>query len=549
MAKSISFGEVNLDVEAGRSPQPPKPQPETPFRIAVIGDFSGRANRAAAGGQQGSRPRPMLVDRDNLDEVMAKLGVRLSLRLAGEAGAQVELRFREIEDFEPDSIYSRAELFRTLRDARRRLADTSEFEKAAAELGLIRPGGEAGPESGAGTAKESLAAKESSAGRESPAGGETPTPDVASLTGGSLLEGALEATVERTRAASGAGGISSRRREDDLSEFLRRAVAPYAVADPHPKQGEVLSRWDQAINDQMRAVLHHPDYQALEAAWRGLHLLTRRLDTGAELKVYFIDCSKDELAEDLENCGDLRECRLAKALTDSQGDWAADPGWALFAGLFRFDAAVADTVLLARMAVVAGYLGAPFVSEAVPGVFGCRDLSATPDPANWKRPAAEAAESWKALRAMPQSRHLALAAPRFLLRPPYGEETVPAEEFPFEEVSVEDSTNLRHEDFLWGNPAVAIALMLGENFSRHGWDMRPGAVRELDGVPMFLYKQNGEPRQLPCAEAWLGERAAEAMLDYGVLPLLARKDRDAVVLFDLRSLSKGDDALAGPWDS
>lgn len=540
MAKSISFGEVNLDVEAGRSRQPPKPEPETPFRIVVIGDFSGRSNRAAAAGPQTSRPRPMLVDRDNFDEVMAGLGVRLSLGLGGEAGPQVELRFREIEDFEPDSIYASADLFRTLRDARRRLADTSEFEKAAAELGLIQRGGQAGPGSGSGAANPSMAA------RESPAVGEAATPDVASLTGGSLLEGALEATVERTRAASGAGGISTRRREDDLSEFLRRAVAPYAVADPHPKQQEVLERWDQAISDQMRAVLHHPDYQALEAAWRGLYLLTRRLDTGTELKVYLVDCSKDELAEDLENCGDLRQCRLAKALTDPQGDWAADPGWAVFAGLFRFDAAVSDTVLLARMAVVAGYLGAPFVAEAVPSVFGCPDLSTTPDPADWRRPAAE---SWNALRAMPQSRHLALAAPRFLLRPPYGEETLPAEEFPFEEVSVDGATGLRHEDFLWGNPAAAIALMLGENFSRHGWDMRPGAVRELDGVSMYLYKQAGEPRQLPCAEAWLGERAADAMLDYGVLPLLARKDRDAVVLFDLRSLAAGDEPLAGPWDS
>jgi hypothetical protein len=79
--------------------------------------------------------------------------------------------------------------------------------------------------------------------------------------------------------------------------------------------------------------------------------------------------------------------------------------------------------------------------------------------------------------------------------------------------------------------------------------MRPGAVREFDGVAMYLYKQGGEPRQLPCAEAWLGERAADTMLDYGVLPLLARKDRDSVVLFDLRSLAAGDEPLAGPWDS
>jgi type VI secretion system protein ImpC len=149
---------------------------------------------------------------------------------------------------------------------------------------------------------------------------------------------------------------------------------------------------------------------------------------------------------------------------------------------------------------------------------------------------------------MPQARHLALAAPRLLLRLPYGKETVPTEAFPFEEVLTE-AAGPRHDDFLWGNPALACACMLGENFSRHGWDMRPGAVRELASVPMYLYKRGGEARQLPCGEAWLGERAAAAMLDCGVLPLLSVKDHDAVVLFDLRSLANGDEPLAGPWGS
>jgi predicted component of type VI protein secretion system len=150
---------------------------------------------------------------------------------------------------------------------------------------------------------------------------------------------------------------------------------------------------------------------------------------------------------------------------------------------------------------------------------------------------------------MPQARYLALAAPRFLLRLPYGEETVPTEEFPFEEVSMEESSGPRHEDFLWGNPALACACLLGQNFSRHGWEMRPGQVRQIDGIPLYLYKHRGEAKQLPTAEAWLGERAAEAMLEDGVLPLLTVKNRDAIVLFDVRSLAAGDEPLAGAWDS
>ena len=544
MAESISFGEVHLDVEPGRARQRPTPRSETPFRIVVLGDFSGRSNRAAAGGERDAGPRVILVDRDNLDDVVEKLGTRLTLPIEGESGAGVQLRFRELDDFDPDRIYEQTSLFRTLRETRKRLADPDEFEKAAAALGLIRRGAGGSPGQARGRASGEAAGR-----AESREAGET-TPDASLLSGANLLEDALEVTAERTRPAGEAAGRQSRGREDELSAFLRRVVAPYAVASPHPKQDEVLGHWDKAITEQMRAVLHHPDCQALEAAWRGLFLLTRRLETGTDLKIYLVDWSQEELAADLGNCKDLRECRLAQALADPGGDWASDPGWGVFAGLYRFGASVEDAVSLARLAVVAGYLGAPVVAEASPDVFACESLAATPHPADWKQALdPEAKQSWEALRGLPQARYLGLVAPRFLLRLPYGEETVPTEAFPFEEVSLEGPSGPRHEEFLWGNPALVCACMLGQNFRRHGWEMRPGQVRQIDGIPIFLYKHGGETHQLPTAEAWLGERAAEAMLEWGVMPLLSVKDRDAVVLFDLRSLAAGDEALAGAWDS
>jgi type VI secretion system ImpC/EvpB family protein len=373
-------------------------------------------------------------------------------------------------------------------------------------------------------------------------------PDARILSGANLLEDAHEATAERAQPAEKPAGGPRRAREDDLSAFLRGVVAPYAVAGPHPKQEQVLARWDQAIAEQMRAILHHPDFQALEAAWRGLFLLTRRLETGSELKIYLIDCSQQELAAEFERHDDPQHCCLAKTLADPGGEWAGDPGWGVLAGLYRFHATAEDALSLARLAVVASHLGAPLIAEAAPDVFGCDSLALTHDPSGWKRAyGPEVAEAWEVLRALPQSRYLALAAPRFLLRLPYGKETVPTEEFPFEEVSLEGASGPRHEELLWGNPALGCACMLGLNFTRHGWEMRPGQVRQLDGIPIYLYKQGGEARQLPPAEAWLGERAAAAMLKFGVMPLLSVKNRDAAVLFDLRSLAKDDGPLAGAW--
>lgn len=63
MAKPIAFGDVSLDVNAGRQalaeeePIKLRPDPEDPFRILILGNFSGRG---AGNG------KPIAIDRDNM---------------------------------------------------------------------------------------------------------------------------------------------------------------------------------------------------------------------------------------------------------------------------------------------------------------------------------------------------------------------------------------------------------------------------------------------------------------------------------------------------
>src|SRR5689334_15104770 len=79
--------------------------PDTPFRILVLGDFSGRANRGLNSGLAGRRP--VLVDLDNFEDVMQGMDVSLHL-------PSTSLHVRELDDFLPDNIYRTAEIFRTL---------------------------------------------------------------------------------------------------------------------------------------------------------------------------------------------------------------------------------------------------------------------------------------------------------------------------------------------------------------------------------------------------------------------------------------------------
>jgi predicted component of type VI protein secretion system len=90
VAKPYDFGRVELDTEPGKQ-KTYTPEPETPFRILVLGNFSGATEKSA-------NPKPVLVDRDNFDEVMKRIAP--SAWIDAPSGS-FSVSFRELDDFHP----------------------------------------------------------------------------------------------------------------------------------------------------------------------------------------------------------------------------------------------------------------------------------------------------------------------------------------------------------------------------------------------------------------------------------------------------------------
>jgi type VI secretion system protein ImpC len=522
MSNRPSFGEIHLDVTAGREQQRLRPEPETPFRIAILGDFSGRANRGLleSGDALASR-RPRLIDRDNFDSVLAKIAPRLELAPAGEDGFRVSLRFADLDDFHPDKLFEQAEIFRKLRETRRNLSDSATFAKTASELGLVTkpPLSEKSPQAAARPVSSA---------------------DVQSVVSGSLLDEMVEATEGR-----GEEGYSPKR-PDEWTTLVSRIVAPHTVAKADPLQAKLIALIDKATSAQMAALLHTPDFQALEAAWRAVFFLVRRVETDSRLKLFLIDVSKQELAADLRAGADLSSTGIYQLLVQQTvGTPGAEP-WSVIAGNFTFGPTQEDVELLARIAKVAASAGAPFVAGASPRFLGCNSAVDLPEVRQRRiQMSAETVASWKSLKSSPEARFVGLALPRFLLRLPYGRDTEPAELFQFEEI-LDPSA---HENYLWGNAAFACVLLLGESFAEQGWKLRPGTLSEISGLPVYVYAVEGEPRTLPCAEVLLTETAAEKMMEEGFMPLASLKDQAAVRLVRFQSIADPVGALAGRWES
>jgi type VI secretion system protein ImpC len=518
MAKPFDFGEINLDVTAGALRAAGSADSETPFQIAVLGDFSGRGNRGICetGAKLAGR-RAIPVDRDNFDEVIAKLAPEIRLPV-GRDGAMESLRFSELDDFLPDRLFEQAEIFARFRELRLRVEDPATFPAVAAELGIGSRG--------------TVAEKASSPVR--PVG--PPSPE--SLAGGSLLDQMVEQTEER------GSGTRPSRAPDELQEFVRRVTEPHLVAASDPRQAEVLAIVDKAIGAQMSALLHVPDLQSLEAAWRAVFFLIRRVETGSQLKLFLIDVSKEELAADLGAGADLSDSGLYRRLVEKSVGTPGTEPWTLLVGNYTFGPGRVDAELLGRLAKIAAAAGAPFLAAADSRLVGCASFGRNPSPCDWRfELPVEDAQAWAALRGLPQASYIGLLLPRFLLRLPYGKNTRAVETFAFEEMAPDPA----HEDYLWANPSFAAALLLAQAFSEEGWNMRPGTVSAIGGLPLHVYERDGESEVKPCAEALLTEDAAERILENGIMPVVSLKGRDAVHLVRFQSIAQPLRALAGRW--
>jgi type VI secretion system protein ImpC len=324
--------------------------------------------------------------------------------------------------------------------------------------------------------------------------------------------------------------------------FLQKVVAPHRLARiDEAKQAECIAIVDELMSAQMRAILHHPRFQATEALWRGLRFLVRRLDPDATLQLHALDVGKAELAGDLRATDALEATDTYRLLVERTIGTPGGQPWDILLGHYTFEPSREDVELLGRLAKVARQAGAPFLTAASPRFVGVPSLAETPDPDRWQ-PLAEP-EAREALRRLPEASWLGLALPRFLLRLPYGPDTDPAEHFNFEE----QSGTPEHEGYLWGSPAVACVCLMGQAFRRYGWQMGRRLGGELDGLPLHVYRQDGESAVKPCAEAWLTERAAEVLFDLGLTPVLSVQGRDAVRVVRFQSVAEPPGALSGRW--
>ena len=87
------------------------------------------------------------------------------------------------------------------------------------------------------------------------------------------------------------------RARDYFRQFLDQVVKPGQVVSKDVETN--IKFWigaiDKKLSAQLNEVMHHPDFQRLEATWRGLHYLVHQSETGDSLKIRVLNVKKTDL--------------------------------------------------------------------------------------------------------------------------------------------------------------------------------------------------------------------------------------------------------------
>ncbi len=352
---------------------------------------------------------------------------------------------------------------------------------------------------------------------------------------GSLLDQIIE---------DGKGGrdAETRARSKDLvSRFVAEVLeGQITVArDTEAMINARIAQIDHLLSIQLNEILHHPEYQKLEASWRGLKFLLAQSETGTMLKIKVLNVSKKELLKDLQRAPEFDQSALFKKVYEEEyGVFGGTPFGALV-GDYYFDKSGQDMELLEKISNVAAAAHAPFMSSSAPDMFNLESFTELDQPRDLAKifDTTEYAK-WKAFRQSEDSRYVALTAPRILMREPYGSATVPIEAFNYEERV--DGTD--HNAYLWGNSAYTLAANINKAFATYGWCATIRGVESgglVEGLPVHNFRTEAGELVMKCpTEVQITDRREKEMADLGFAALVHQKGTPNAAFFSVQSAQK-----------
>jgi type VI secretion system protein ImpC len=328
---------------------------------------------------------------------------------------------------------------------------------------------------------------------------------------------------------------------DLVSEFVNEVLAEGGTirGDVVEIINDKIAEIDDLISAELNEILHHPELQALEGSWRGLHYLVMHAETGTTLKLRLLNISKPDLLKDLEKAVEFDQSALFKKLYEEEYGTFGGLPYSVLIGDYTFGRHPQDMALIEKIAEVASAAHAPFVAAADPKLFDLGTFTELGVPRDLSKIfESEELIKWRSFRDSENSRYVSLVMPRILLRLPYGPNTVPVEGVGF----VEDTDGRDHSRYLWGNAAYALAERVASAFSHYSWTAAIRGVEgggKVEGLPTHTFLTDEGDIALKCpTEVAITDRREKELSDLGLIALVHCKGTDYAAFFGGQTTNK-----------
>jgi type VI secretion system protein ImpC len=352
-------------------------------------------------------------------------------------------------------------------------------------------------------------------------------------------KGLLDQIVEEGRV--GVDAATRERGKSLVKEFINQVLEGQVTIskDTEAMINARVAQIDHLVSIQLNEVMHHPQFQKLEATWRGLKYLINQSETSAMLKVRVMNVSKKELLRDLQRAPEFDQSALFKKIYEEEfGVFGGEP-FAAMIGDYEFSKHPEDLELLEKISNVAGAAHAPFLTAASSQLVNMESFTQLDQPRDIGKifDTTEFAK-WKSFRQSDDSRYVGLCVPHVLMRLPYGRDTAPVDAFNYEEGV--DGTD--HSKYLWGNAAYAMGARLTNAFALYGWCAAIRGVEGgglVEGLPAHTFRTDEGDVALKCpTEIAITDRREKELADQGLIPLVHCKGTDKAAFFSVQSANK-----------
>ena len=479
----------SIELNVGHVPSPRRQRaPDdgdgtAPFRILVLGDFSGcpRAERGALGER-----RVLRIDIDNFETVFARLAPRVAIAgLQDKQGQALHIELGTMDDLSADAVLARLPA------------------EALARAGAPAPASPAPASASSATADDPAALMQR------------------------LLGGQLPASAPAMAAVPAAAKGKADEVVDRLIRQLVSGASSAPAQAPAPATGS-----NEVAAALLRHVLRDASWRHLEGAWRAVDRFVRELDMAdGSVRLELLDVRADELLADLSAAaGDPAHAAIGVVL---KGDGR---GCDVVVSLEEYGPSLPELSLLGGLAAAAAAHGAVLLAGAAPA------LAAVATSEDVQVLASNESRVWRALRASALASHVGLTFPRLIARLPYGPRHDPVAAFPFDELADVAAASL-HDHLPWRSAALDAALLLAQGYVDGGVESR----LQLPDLPAFIDRSGDEPQLQPVAEAWIGERESGVLQAAGLIALQSDRRMPHARVSAWQSIATDGHALAGSW--